>query len=170
MRLGVPPGDTLPRVLCDACNRVFYENPKLVVGCLPLNEGGRVLLCRRAIEPRKGLWTLPSGFLENGETLEEGAIRETLEEAGARVSVARLFAGFSLPDIHQVYLLFLARLESPEFHPGHESSEARLFDPGEIPWNDLAFRAIRFCLERYVASGAGVKGPVHLGTHRGVSF
>jgi ADP-ribose pyrophosphatase YjhB (NUDIX family) len=108
-----------------------------------------VLLCRRAIEPRKGLWTLPAGFLENGETLESGALRETLEEAGARVAVAALYAVISLPHISQVYMMFRARLLDLDFGPGPESLEARLFEEREIPWELLAFRTIGRTLRNY---------------------
>ncbi len=144
----VPEGDTLLRDVCAACGTIHYQNPKVVVGCLPEFED-RVLLCRRAIEPRKGLWTLPAGFLENGETLESGALRETLEEAGARVAVAALYAVISLPHISQVYMMFRARLLDLDFGPGPESLEARLFEEREIPWELLAFRTIGRTLRNY---------------------
>jgi ADP-ribose pyrophosphatase YjhB (NUDIX family) len=146
--LRIPPGDSLPRFVCTACGAIHYQNPKVVVGCLPEFED-RVLLCRRAIEPRKGLWTLPAGFLENGETLESGALRETLEEAGARVAVAALYAVISLPHISQVYMMFRARLLDLDFGPGPESLEARLFEEREIPWELLAFRTIGRTLRNY---------------------
>jgi ADP-ribose pyrophosphatase YjhB (NUDIX family) len=144
----VPDGDTLVRDVCAACGTIHYQNPKVVVGCLPEFED-RVLLCRRAIEPRKGLWTLPAGFLENGETLESGALRETLEEAGARVDVGDLYAVISLPHISQVYMMFRARLSDLDFGPGPESLEVRLFDEREIPWEMLAFRTIARTLRNY---------------------
>jgi ADP-ribose pyrophosphatase YjhB (NUDIX family) len=112
-----------------------------VVGCLPEWEG-RVLLCKRAIEPRYGLWTLPAGFLENGETVTAGAVRETLEEARARVDVTGLYTMISLPQINQVYMMFRATLADLDFGPGEESLEVRLFDEPEIPWETLAFRTI----------------------------
>ena len=144
----VPEGDTLLRDVCAACGTIHYQNPKVVVGCLPEFED-RVLLCRRAIEPRKGLWTLPAGFLENGETLESGALRETLEEAGARVAVAALYAVISLPHISQVYMMFRARLLDQGFGPGPESLEVRLFAESEVPWESLAFRTIARTLRNY---------------------
>ncbi|MGE5171451.1 MAG: NUDIX hydrolase [Rudaea sp.] len=146
--LRVPAGDTLPREVCDACGTIHYQNPKVVVGCLPEWEG-RVLLCKRAIEPRLGLWTLPAGFLENGETLANGALRETLEEAHAHVAVGELYTVISLPMINQVYMMFRARLLDLDFGPGSESLDVRLFDESEIPWEALAFRTIARTLRNH---------------------
>ena len=125
----IPDGDNLPRLVCAACGTIHYQNPKIVVGCLPEWED-QVLLCRRAIEPRHGLWTLPAGFLENGETVEAGAVRETLEEASARVVVGDLYTMISLPHISQVYMMFRAQLVDLDFGPGPESLEVRLFRRG----------------------------------------
>lgn len=144
----VPPGDSLPRHVCDACGTIHYQNPKIVVGCLPEWEG-RVLLCRRAIEPRYGRWTLPAGFLENNESLGAGAMRETLEEANARVHLGPLYALISLPQISQVYMMFRATLTDLDFGPGEESLEVRLFDEAGVPWEDLAFRTIARTLRRW---------------------
>ena len=144
----VPDGDTLPRYVCAACGTIHYQNPKIVVGCLP-ELGGQVLLCRRAIEPRRGLWTLPAGFLENGETLTAGAVRETLEEANARVAIGALYTIISLPHISQVYMMFRAQLADRDFGPGPESLEVRLFDEDEIPWEEIAFRTIGRTLRSY---------------------
>ena len=141
LRFRVPEGDSLPRFVCPACGEIHYQNPKLVVGCLPEWEG-RIMLCRRAIEPRYGLWTLPAGFLENGETVVAGAARETLEEASARVDVGELYTLISLPQINQVYMVFRARLIDLDFGPGIESLEVRLFDENAVPWEQLAFRTI----------------------------
>jgi ADP-ribose pyrophosphatase YjhB (NUDIX family) len=146
--LRIPEGDTLPRDVCEACGTIHYQNPKVVVGCLPEWEG-RVLLCRRAIEPRLGLWTLPAGFLENGETLADGALRETFEEAHARVALGELYTVISLPMINQVYMMFRARLQDLGFGPGTESLEVRLFDESEIPWESLAFRTIARTLRNH---------------------
>ena len=137
----VPDGDTLKRYVCAACATIHYQNPKVVVGCLPVWED-LVLLCKRAIEPRLGLWTLPAGFLENGETLEAGALRETAEEAHARVEIGALYTVISLPDINQVYMMFRARLLDLDFGPGPESLEVELFAEDDIPWGDIAFRTI----------------------------
>jgi len=144
----VPPGDTLPRYVCDACGTVHYRNPRMVVGCIPRWED-RVLLCRRAIEPRSGFWTLPAGYLEKGETTLEGAARETLEEANARVAIEALHTMVNLPHIDQVYLIFRARLLDLDFSPGEESLETDLFGRGQIPWDRLAFPTITYALEHY---------------------
>ena len=144
----VPDGDSLPRHVCSGCGEIHYENPKVVVGCLP-TWGDQVLLCLRAIEPRRGLWTLPAGFLENGESVVAGAARETLEEAGASVDVGNLYTLISLPHINQVYMVFRAVLPRPEFGPGPESLDVRLFDEHEIPWDRIAFRTIGRTLRNY---------------------
>jgi ADP-ribose pyrophosphatase YjhB (NUDIX family) len=144
----IPPGDTLPRYVCDACTTIHYQNPKIVVGCIPEWEG-KILMCRRAIEPRHGLWTLPAGFLENHETTIEGAMRETLEEAHARVEISMLYALYNVPHINQVYLLFRGRLLDLNFKPGAESQEVQLFDERQIPWEKLAFRTVRETLNTY---------------------
>ncbi len=146
--LRIPDGDTLPRFVCGQCATIHYQNPKIVVGCLP-EWGDQVLLCKRAIEPRYGLWTLPAGFLENGETLIAGAARETLEEANARVDVGELYTIISLPHISQVYMMFRARLADLDFGPGSESLEVSLFDEGAIPWETLAFRTITRTLRNF---------------------
>lgn len=150
----VPPGDSLPRAVCDACGSIHYVNPKLVLGSIPVwEEGGqaRLLLCRRAIEPRYGLWTLPAGFMENNETTAEAAMRETLEEANARIAIGELYSMYNLPHINQVQLLFRAKLADLDFSPGAESLEVELFEERDIPWNELAFRAVRFTLQHYFA-------------------
>jgi len=148
IELRVPEGDTLPRYVCSACGTIHYRNPKIVVGCLPEWEG-KILLCKRAIMPRHGLWTLPAGFLENGETLAAGALRETLEEARAQVELDQLYTVISLPQISQVYMMFRARLASQDFGPGAESLEVRLFEEDDVPWGELAFRTITRTLRNY---------------------
>jgi len=146
--LRVPEGDSVSRFVCAVCGTIHYQNPKVVVGCLPEWED-RVLLCRRAIEPRHGLWTLPAGFLENGETIFAGALRETLEEARARVAIGDLYTMISLPQISQVYVIFRARLVDLDFGPGPESLDVRLFAEHEIPWEEMAFRTIGRTLRNY---------------------
>ena len=148
MESRVPEGDTLPRSVCAECGAIHYQNPKVVVGCLPQWDD-RILLCRRAIEPRYGLWTLPAGFLENGETLVDGALRETQEEAHARVEIGDLYTVISLPQINQVYMMFRARLLDLDFGPGIESLDVRLFDEADVPWEALAFRTIARTLRNY---------------------
>lgn len=146
--LRVPDGDTLPRFVCAACGAIHYQNPKVVVGCLPEHDH-QVLLCKRAIEPRYGKWTLPAGFLENGESLATGAVRETLEEASARVEMGDLYTVISLPYINQVYVMFRAKLADLDFGPGTESLEVRLFREEDVPWEELAFRTITRTLRNY---------------------
>ena len=146
----VPVGDNRPRHVCTRCGEIHYLNPKMVTGCIPTWED-RVLLCRRAIEPRYGLWTLPAGFMENGESCQEGAARETLEEANARVRIRQLYTTFNLPHIDQVYLLFRGELLDLDFSPGEESLEVELFREEEIPWEELAFAVVKETLKLYFA-------------------
>ena len=151
VELREPPGDNRLRHICTVCETIHYQNPNLVIGAIPEWEDGRILLCRRAIEPRHGLWTLPAGFMENGETTAEAAIRETLEEANAHISIGELYSMYNLPYINQVHLLFRSRLLDLDFSPGQESLDVRLFREEEIPWAELAFRPVRFTLEHYFA-------------------
>lgn len=163
VELRVPEGDTLPRHVCTSCGTVHYENPKMVVGCIPEWEN-RILLCRRAIEPRLGLWTVPAGFMENAETTAEGAQRETLEEANARVEILGLYALFNIPHINQVYMLFRARLLDLEFSAGAESLETRLFEESEIPWDEIAFITVRRTLRHYFDDRRRGEFQFHIGT------
>jgi ADP-ribose pyrophosphatase YjhB (NUDIX family) len=158
----VPAGDDRLRHVCEACDTIHYQNPKIVAGCIPDWEG-RLLLCRRAIEPRYGLWTLPAGFMENGESTVQAATRETLEEANARIAVGDLYSMYSLPYINQVHLLFRARLLDLDFGPGQESLEVRLFSEADIPWNEIAFRPVRFSLEHYFNERPSGNFSFHLG-------
>ncbi len=148
---GEVPEEDRPRYHCPECKTVHYQNPNMIVGCIPCWQE-QILLCKRAIEPRRGLWTLPAGFLEIGESVEEGAVRETREEANANVDVVRLFSVYDLPRVGQVYLMFLADLVDLEFHPGKESLEVQLFSQPEIPWKELAFGAVAFSIEKYFES------------------
>jgi ADP-ribose pyrophosphatase YjhB (NUDIX family) len=161
--LKVPPDDTLPRYVCDACNTIHYQNPRMIVGAIPEWED-RILLCRRAIEPRRGLWTVPAGFMENGETTYQGAARETLEEANARVEIGPLYALYNIPHINQVYMLFRARLLDLDFHPGAESLETRLYTEVEIPWNEVAFATVRNTLRHYYDDRKKGSFGFHMGT------
>ncbi|MFO0234011.1 MAG: NUDIX hydrolase [Burkholderiales bacterium] len=137
----VPAGDNRPRYCCRQCGTIHYQNPKMVVGTVTVWED-KVLLCKRAIEPRYGYWTLPAGFMENGETTAEGAARETLEEAGARIELGPLFSLIDVPHVEQAHLFYRATLLHLDFEPGTESLEARLFTEAEIPWDDIAFRTV----------------------------
>ena len=156
-----PEGDTLPRFVCAACATIHYQNPKIVVGSLPVWEK-RILLCKRAIEPRLGLWTLPAGFLENAETLADGALRETLEEAHARVRLGELYTVISLPQINQVYMMFLAELADLDFGPGAESLEVRLFSEEDVPWSEIAFRTIARTLRNFFLDRKQGAFPLHV--------
>ncbi len=158
----VPSGDNRERFVCNACGTIHYQNPKVVTGCLPLYRG-QVLLCKRAIQPRSGLWTLPAGFLENGETSTEGALRETREEACANVAIEGLYTVFNLPHISQVYMFFRAELLDLDFKPGWESTDVRLFDEREIPWEELAFPVVRDTLQHYFRDRSSGHFPVHVG-------
>ena len=142
----VPDGDTRERAVCDNCGHIHYVNPRIVTGCLPVHKN-QVLLCKRAIEPRYGFWTLPAGYLENGETVAVGAARETMEEANANVTGLELYTVFSLPHISQIYMFFLSELNKPEFSSGEESLEVKLFNEDEIPWDSLSFPVVTQTLE-----------------------
>ncbi len=158
----VPEGDSLPRYVCTQCTVIHYQNPKMVVGCIPEWED-KILLCRRAIEPRLGWWTLPAGFMENNETLAQAAARETLEEANARVEIGDLYTVYSLPHISQVYFLFRARLLDLDFKPGIESLDVKLMAEHEIPWEEMAFRVIHDPLKQYFKERREGKFGFHMG-------
>jgi len=144
----IPEGDRLARHVCVRCGTIHYRNPRLVVGALPVWDE-RILLCRRAIEPRYGKWTLPAGFMENGETVAEAALRETQEEANARIELDDMFTVISVPHVSQVHVVYLARLLDMDFSAGEETLEARLFAEHEIPWEDIAFKTITMTLRHY---------------------
>lgn len=165
VELRIPDGDDRARHVCSACGAIHYQNPKIVTGCLPVHEE-RVLLCRRAIAPRAGLWTLPAGFLENGETTIEGAVRETWEEAFANVAVEGLYTVFNLPHISQIYMFFRASLTDLDFRPGTESTDVKLFHEDEIPWDELAFPVVRDTLSHYFRDRRAGHFPVHMGDIR----
>ena len=162
----IPPGDNRERFVCGHCGAIHYQNPRIVAGCLPIWDD-RVLLCRRGIEPRKGLWTLPAGFLEVGETVHAGASRETWEEARARVEILGLYTLFSVPHISQVHMFFRARLMDGEYAVGEESLDVRLFEEDAVPWEDLAFPVVTRTLRHYFRDRGAVARtgdgfPVHV--------
>ena len=146
--LKVPTGDNRERHVCDHCGTIHYDNPRIIAGTLAVYDN-KVLLCKRAIEPRKGFWTLPAGFMENGETTLQAAARETFEEADAEVDIEGLYMVFNLPHISQVYMFFRGHLIEGHHGAGDESLETRLFDEAEIPWNDLAFPTVHRALKHY---------------------
>ncbi len=156
----IPDGDNRERAVCADCGHVAYENPKVVVGSVVVADG-RVLMCRRAIEPRRGFWTLPAGYMELGETLEEGAAREAREEAEAAITIEGILAVFSIARIGQVQVIFRARFSdpgSPVYSPGSESLDVRLFSPDEIPWDDIAFPSVHWALHAWQETGSGPIG------------
>jgi ADP-ribose pyrophosphatase YjhB (NUDIX family) len=144
----VPEGDQLPRAVCVACGTVHYENPRVVAGCVP-EWRGQVLLCRRAIEPRRGYWTAPAGFLEIGESIHGAALRETAEEALAEVTIGSLLSVVNVLHAAQVHIMFRARMVSDRHGPGAESLETTLFTEQQVPWEEIAFESVHFSLERY---------------------
>jgi ADP-ribose pyrophosphatase YjhB (NUDIX family) len=167
----VPEGDSLPRFVCPACGTIHYQNPKIVVGSLPV-WNDQVLLCRRAIEPRLGYWTLPAGFLENNESLEAGALRETAEEANANIDDLALYTVISVLHVNQVHVIFRARLLDLGFSAGPESLEVKLFREDEIPWESIAFRTIARSLRNFFSDRLGTKRmatnwPLHVSSIRG---
>jgi ADP-ribose pyrophosphatase YjhB (NUDIX family) len=149
IELKIPPGDHLPRFVCPACGAIHYQNPRIVAGCVPEHEG-RILMCRRAIEPRRGYWTFPAGFMENGETMQDAARRESVEEALAAVEIGSLLSIVHVLHADQVHVTFRARLARPEFGVGPESLEVVLCEEDALPWDDIAFRSVDFALRRYV--------------------
>ncbi len=160
--LRIPDGDSLPRYVCDNCHTIHYQNPKLVIGSIPEWEDS-ILLCRRAIEPRHGFWTLPAGFMENCETTAQAAARETSEEALAEVEIGDLFTLFNVPHINQVHLFFRARLLEPVFGAGVESLEVKLFREDEIDWEEVAFASVRCTLQHFFADRKKGQFDFHIG-------
>ena len=163
IELRIPQGDNRERYVCRNCDRIYYSNPKIVTGCLPLWKE-KVLLCRRAIEPRYGYWNVPSGYMENGETVEEGALREVWEEALAKVDLIGIHTIFSIPHINQMYIHFLGELRNENYKPGPESLEVQLFSEEEIPWDDIAFTSSVFTLEHYFEDLRRGRQGVHMGS------
>lgn len=157
-------GDTKERAVCPVCHTVHYENPLNVVGTVPVwgEDGAQVLLCKRNIEPRRGKWTLPAGFMELGETTEQGAARETVEEAGARFEMQALFSIMNVVRVGQVHLFYRAVLLSTTFDPGHETMEARLFTEADIPWEDIAFKTVKETLKLYFSNRRAGRFDVHV--------
>jgi ADP-ribose pyrophosphatase YjhB (NUDIX family) len=149
LSFAMPPGDHLPRFMCLQCDTIHYQNPKLVTGCI-VEWQGKLLLCKRAIEPRLGFWTLPAGFMENGETTEAAAARETAEEALAEAVDLKPFTLVNVPHVDQVHLMFRGVLKDGRHAAGPESLDTRLVDEAEIPWEEIAFPSMRFTLERYL--------------------
>ena len=167
----IPEGDDRERHVCSSCEFIHFSNPRVIVGCLPVYQG-KVLMCKRAIEPRKNYWTLPAGFMENGETTLQGAARETWEEACARVSNLDLYRVYNVPHINQVYMFYRCDVDDGEYGVGPESLETELYDEAEIPWDEIAFPVIYQALKAYYADVPSGRFPVQvsaidLGKRRG---
>jgi ADP-ribose pyrophosphatase YjhB (NUDIX family) len=168
VELAVPAGDNRPRYVCANCSTIHYQNPKMVIGSIPVWEQDselQVLLCKRAIEPRYGYWTLPAGFMENNETTADAALRETQEEAGANIALGKLFSLLNVSHVHQVHMFYLASLRDLQFAPGEESLDVKMFTEAEIPWDDLAFPTIRKTLELFFADLKKVREGASYGFH-----
>ncbi|MDE2150674.1 MAG: NUDIX hydrolase [Gammaproteobacteria bacterium] len=161
VRLRVPEGDHVSRHVCDHCGAIHYRNPKVIVGCLGEWHDGRVLMCRRAIEPRLGYWTFPAGFMEMAETTAQGAAREAFEEGGVEVEIDGLLAVINVPHVSQVYVIHRGRLISADHHPTAETSETRLLHEAEIPWDRIAFPTIYHSLKFFFADRAVGRSDVH---------
>jgi ADP-ribose pyrophosphatase YjhB (NUDIX family) len=151
VEMKVPEGDHLPRAVCTACATIHYDNPRIIAGCV-IEVDGKILMCKRAIEPRHGFWTIPAGFMENGESVQQAAAREAMEEALAHVQIGSLLAIVSVLRAHQVHIMFRARLDPahPQFGVGPESLESQLYAESEIPWREVAFLSVEFALRRYL--------------------
>lgn len=156
----VPAGDHLPRRVCTACQAIHYQNPKVIVGCIPQWQD-KILLCKRNIEPRHGLWTFPAGFMEKGETSGEGAARETFEESGATVDIGELFCVINVPYVSQVYLMHRGVMRTDQHHATPESSETKLVSESEVPWDEIAFPTIYHGLKFFFADRAAGKHSFH---------
>lgn len=166
--LSIPAGDNRPRYVCANCDAIHYQNPKMVLGSIPVwDEDGdmRILLCKRAIEPRYGYWTLPAGFMENNETTTEAAIRETIEEAGANIQLHELFSLLNVPHVHQVHMFYRATLLDLNYEAGIESLEVKMFSADEIPWDDIAFQTVSHTLKFFLADHAAKKAGGKYGFH-----
>ena len=157
----IPDGDDRPRFICDSCDVIHYQNPRVIVGCVPIHED-RILLCKRAIAPREGYWTLPAGFMENGETSVQGAARETWEEAQARVEQQHLYRLFDVPAINQVYMFYRAVVVDGKYGIGPESSEVGLFSEEEIPWDEIAFPVVYHALKEYLSDRQSAAFPIRV--------
>ncbi|MEW6205724.1 MAG: NUDIX hydrolase [Pseudomonadota bacterium] len=162
LELRIPPGDNRERGCCPGCGAIHYVNPKIVVGTIPTYEG-KVLLCKRAIEPRHGFWTLPAGFMELNETTHQGAARETWEEAGAQIELGPLFTMFDVIRADQVHIFFRAEMSTPTFSAGEESLDVKLFSEEEIPWDELAFKTVSKTLTLFFSDRKAGRYTLHTG-------
>ena len=160
----VPPGDNFKRYVCSKCKVIHYINPRTIVGCLPIYED-KLVICKRAIDPCKGKWNLPAGFMENGESAEHGALRELKEETGLQGKIVKLHCVYSIPHVNQVYLIFLVKISDFKADPGEESLEVSLFDLQEVPWGDIGFTSSVFAIEKYMESLNQSDVKTHVGSY-----
>lgn len=144
----IPEGDNMKRFVCQECKTIHYQNPRVIVGCLPVYQD-KIIICKRAIDPCKGLWNLPAGFMENGERAEDGALRELKEETGLDGQIIKLHCIYSIPHVNQIYLIFLTRIDTDKTEPGLETMEVRYFGEQEIPWGDIGFTSSVYAIEKY---------------------
>lgn len=155
-------GDHLPRFVCESCSTIHYQNPRVIVGCIPIWDN-KILLCRRGIEPQWGYWNIPGGFMENNETVEQGAAREAFEEAGLQLEILSLQSVFTVDVVHQVHLHFVAKITAPEWHLTPETTEIQLFEFDKLPWNEIAFASNRFALKCFLEDQSNNVQRTHLG-------
>ena len=160
----IPLGDSLSRFICDSCSTIHYQNPKVIVGCLPIYND-QIVICKRAIEPCKGKWNLPAGFMENGERAEDGALRELKEETGLDGAIIKLHCVYSIPHVNQVYLIFLTRIDSQNVDPGEESLEVKFFNMHEIPWGDIGFSSSVYAIQKYMEYMNGADTKAYIGSY-----
>ncbi len=160
----IPAADQFKRFICQSCNNIHYQNPRMIVGCLPVYED-RIVICKRAIDPCKGMWNLPAGFMENGERAEDGALRELMEETGLEGKIIKLHCIYSIPHVNQVYMIFLTQINSSKPVPGEESMEVIYVEDHEIPWGDIGFTSNVFAIEKYLESKSSTGNKTYIGSY-----
>ncbi len=166
LKFSIPEGDHLPRFICSKCHSIHYQNPRMIVGCIIENEKGEIMLCKRGIEPRLGFWNLPCGFLENNETVEDGAIREVFEETGAKVQLGKLHSIYNLVKAQQVYLIFQAKMQDDHYQTTPESTAIEFFPLNEIPWDQIAFSSNSHAIEHLIQKRKGLAEGLSIGSYQ----
>lgn len=159
----IPAGDKFERFVCQKCHTIHYMNPRVIVGCLPVFED-KIIICKRAIEPCRGMWNLPAGFMENGERAEDGALRELKEETGLEGKILKLHCVYSIPHVNQVYMIFLTRINSRNGVPGEESLEVKYFMEQEVPWGDIGFTSSVYAIEKYIEFKSNNNNKTYIGS------
>lgn len=160
----IPDGDNLARIICQECGKIHYQNPRVIVGCLPVYDD-KIVICKRAIDPCRGMWNLPAGFMENGERAEDGALRELKEETGLEGQIIKLHCIYSIPHVNQVYMIFLTKIISEDTSPGIESLEVKYFDEQEIPWGDIGFTSSVYAIQKYFEYKSIENGITYVGSY-----